>query len=200
MALSTMRKKFEAAKKDHQDALKKLGTGFQKEIVDTLSKLLPEGWMLHWQHSDQQYNDEDYYWDIGYAYLVTERKPRQGKLLKEATETRTEEVEVPYRYGGGGTRTERRTVYGTEAEYEWILDEKCKPRGKKTSRGEYYEDPGAVNIERGEDNDDLKFGLKRSDFEELDDVFRSLTQDDLTLAFGAEAVVTVHRDGICEVD
>lgn len=198
MAIDTMRKKFEEAKRVHRDALQKLGSGFQKEIVTALAALIPEGWHLHWQHSDQQYNDEDYYWDIGYAYLVTDLKPRQGKLLKEKKETVYEDAKSPYASYGYGS-SQRVKEYGHPAEYQWLLDGECEPRSKKSMRnGDYYEDEGAIAIKRGEDNSKMKFGLKRADIKELEDLFKSLTQDDLTLAFGSEAVVTVRRDGTCE--
>jgi hypothetical protein len=51
MALSTMRTRIEAAKREHQAQLKRLGSGLRDEVASALSKLLPEGWRLHWHHS-----------------------------------------------------------------------------------------------------------------------------------------------------
>lgn len=95
MALDTVRKKLEAARKDFDRERKKLGKELRLAIVEAITEVIPDGWYVMWSHSDQMYNDEDYYWGFNYIRLVSIRQPREGKLLKEAVPEKRGKIKDP---------------------------------------------------------------------------------------------------------
>ncbi len=185
MALKTMRKKFEAAKAAYENQLKMLGKELQTEIVPELAKLIPEGWYLTWHQSDKQYNDEDYYFGLDNVRLVTELEPRQGKLLKEERPRKTQR-NAQYGY-------DEVVDYGSPAEYEWIIDEKCKKRNPDDDDGYGYNgEPGVIGLD-GYGKPQL--GLKKGDYKALADMIQELGDELMRKAFGDEATVRICRDG-----
>ena len=182
MAKNTMTKKLEQAKKEFQVKL--------KEIVDGLAELIPEGWFLSWHQSDQQYNDEDYYFGTDNEMLVSELEPRQGKLLKAEVKRVTEKRKSSY----GGYMENFVTVYGSPAEYEWHLDDECEERESEPG----WEEPGCIQL--GDFDKDVALGLDKKIVDTLDSSFGQLDNEMLQLAFGKVANVTINSKGKCTVD
>lgn len=199
MAIKTMIKKIADAKKKHEAELETLGLRLQKEIADVLSPLIPQGWYLTWCQSDEQYDDENYYFGLDSERLISVNKPRKGKLLKAEVPRKTEMVTARQPYQSYSHTYEKVIEYGSPAEYEWILDEKCKPRSKRDDLG--YEESGVIHI--GEDCDESPenemCGLTEDDFSDLRTAFQEIGEDLCRHAFGDVATVRIDRDGTCTV-
>ena len=188
MAKKTATKKLADERKKYEVAMSELGKGMQQAIVDMLAPLIPEGWYLAWEQKDDCYNDEDYYFGIEAKALNSVLKPRKGKLLKEERPSRTETKKDPY-----GHEYAHTVDYGSPAEYEWHLDEKCQERKSIVFYSD--DDPGIISI-GGDSIGDL---LPEEEYAQLVDVFESIDDSDLRRAFGDSATVTINNDGSYEV-
>lgn len=192
MALSTVRKKLEAARKTYERERKLLGKELRASIAEAFAEVIPDGWYVRWSHSDQMYNDEDYYWGFNFMQLVTLKEPRQGKLLKEAV-PRTYKTERYY-----GHEQQVVDEYGSPEEYEFLLDGECTKREDFNSVD--WEDPGMVDVRKSEQPDDLPFGLTEDACEEVFQLLRSFRQEELQQAFGDIATVLIFKNGKCKVN
>lgn len=181
MALATARKKVAQARKDHEKQLRIVGKGMRTAIVDMIAGALPEGWAVTWHQSDNQYDDQDYYFGLDSKLVVSERAPRQGKQLTEGRPRKTKWNEI-YRY-------EETIDYGEEPTYEWHLDAKC-PKRKWDPDDACEGEPGVLSIEEQE----VGYGLTKKDLKDLWEVFEELEDDDFRLAFGDSAYVRIHSN------
>lgn len=193
MARKTIEKKLAAERAKYEAAMRTLGEGMQRAIVEMLAPLIPEGWYLVWEQKDDCYNDEDYYFDVEARALNSVLKPRKGRRLTEARPQRLEEREVQS-WDGRIVKQQFVVDCGAPATYDWHLDEKCKPR----KRVEFYsdDDPGVIFI-GGDRVGDL---LDESAYADLVATFEDLDKSDLRRAFGDSATVRVNRDGTYEVE
>lgn len=187
MALATARKKVAQARKDHEKQLRIVGKGMRTAIVDMIAGALPEGWAMTWHQSDNQYDDQDYYFGLDCRFIVSEREPRQGEQL---TEGRPRKSQSKTDHSFGYPRTyEEVTDYGEEPTYEWHLDAKC-PKRKWDSIDISWGEPGVLEI----DEQEVGYGLTKKDLKDLWEVFEELDDDDFRLAFGDSAYVRVHSN------
>lgn len=189
MALSTVLKKIEKAKAAYEKQLAGISGELAAEVVAVLHKHIPDGWYLFWNQDDQMYNDEDYYFGIHGPWLVSVLEPRQGKLLK---------AEVPHvretKKDSWGSSYEVITQYGSDAEYEWILDDQCKER---TEEFDQYHSPGVIHL----DSYDSEYacGLSEELSEAVYELFSEIDVSTMRQAFGDSSEVRVNRDGTYEV-
>lgn len=191
MALKTMLKKFDDAKKAYEKQLKVLGKELQQEIVPGIAALIPEGWYLTWHQSDEQYNDEDYYFGVDNLRIVTERVPRQGKLLKDEVPRKVERKQDIY-----GRWNDEVVQYYQPAEYEWILDGECEKRDPDDDDS-YEGEPGVIMFNS---YGKPQLGLKKSDYKELENLMSKIGDDNVRRAFGEQATVRIYRSGKCVVN
>jgi hypothetical protein len=186
VARATAEKKLASERKKYEEAMATLGTGMQKAIVALLAPLIPEGWYLTWEQKDDCYDDENYYFGVEHKALNSELKPKRGKLLKE------EETEKRTDYRGNEYEV---TVAG--AEYEWSLDETCKPRKKVEFWSE--DDPGVIPLPIGNYDAPYFELIPHKDYAKLEDALDEIADQDFRRAFGDTATVVVRRDGSYEV-
>jgi hypothetical protein len=184
-----MRKKLESAKKNYEKQLAELGSDLRDAIVKAIAPTLPEDWYLTWHQSDEQYDDNDYYFGLDEILLVSERVPKKGELLKEAVPKKTVREKDNW-----GREYDEVVHYGSEAEYEWILDETCKKR--KPSRDNCDGEPGVFAVDGGTP----ELGVAVKDLKDLKTVLKDLDDEEYRRAFGDEATVRIYRDGRCEID
>jgi hypothetical protein len=201
MARSTMQKKYADAKKKYEAELEKLGAEYQKVLAGEIAKLIPEGWYVVWHQSDEQYNDEDYYFGVEQQALCSVMMPRKGKLLKEAVETTYKVVKRQDYYSRREVEEKVVDKYGTEAEYEWHLDEDCKKKRPKTRESAYEESAGVINLNEDYDGDTgAQFDVTEEQLEELRDTLQGIEDEDYQRAFGEQATVRIYSDGTVDVD
>lgn len=199
MAISTVRKKLDAARREYESQRKALGKELRKAMVEAIVEVIPEGWYVRWSHSDQMYNDEDYYWGFDFIQLVTVKQPREGRLIKEA-------VPCTYKTSTDYWNRGQQVIdnYGSPEEYEYLLDNECKKRDDFMNVE--WDDPGRVDVRESEwpTDDDLKvampFGLTEDDCNAVWDLIYHLKQDELQQAFGDIATVMVFSNGKCIVN
>jgi hypothetical protein len=204
MARKTMEKKFADAKKKYEAELKKLGGELQKALVDLIAPHIPEGWYVVWHQSDEQYNDEDYYFGLDQQALCSVYMPKKGKLLKEAVERtyKTEKVDQYNLNTGRYEKVEQKVVdeWGSEAEYEWILDETCKKKRPTSKESPWEGEPCTINLDEDGDDNEPAYGITGEQLGDLRDVLQGIDEDDYERAFGDEATVRVYVDGTWTVD
>lgn len=194
MALETVRKKLDAARKDYERERKKLGKDLRNAIVEAIAEVIPDGWYVRWSHSDQMYNDEDYYWGFNFMQLVTLKEPRQGEMIKEATPKVFRKDK-----NWAGQEVDVWVSSGEPAEYEWHIDSKCKKR-EDFNDVDSWEDHGVVDVRKSERPDPMPFGLTEDQCDEVFHLLRRLRQEELQQAFGDIATVLVFKNGKCVVN
>lgn len=200
MAKSTIAKKIRDTcsnfEKELDGALGKIRAEFAAEVA----KLIPEGWYLTWSQSDDQYNDEDYYFGLDDFVLCSVREPRQGELVEEATANQTERCKDYY-----GKAYDHVTKYGRAARYKWVLDDDCKLRRGDPDHDDFGRvDLGSVGGETfhdgNQDNEEENLDLLaqtggRELAEQLSQLLHAFGEDQYRKLFGDAASVKITADG-----
>lgn len=194
MSVHSMMARIQAAKAEYDKALAAAGGEVREEIAKSLGALIPEGWRLVWHQSDDQYNDENYFFGFSYARLVSDKLPREGKLLKEAVARKTERRNGPWGY------EEHTVVYPEPAVYEQIFDDQCQERELDDHGG--WEDDGCIQLSdlKYQENSLTALGFTQAQLRPLVDAWESLDINMMQNAFGRMSAVTVLRDGTFKID
>lgn len=192
MALKTMQNKLDKARANYEKTVKALGSEIAGQIAESLASVLPEGWNLFWCQSDQQYDDENYYFGLSDEHLFSVQQPRKGRLLKAEVPRKTEQRQDPY---NRNWHYDEVVEYGSPAIYEWILDEDCpkRKRGDDPDCG----DPGRIDLE-----DYLKetaCGVTKTQVGAVRSMLQSISEKMLRCAFGDQADVMIYGDGTYKV-
>lgn len=199
MSVKSMMARIQDAKAEYEKALAAAGGEVREEIARSLGAMLPEGWRLAWHQSDDQYNDENYYFGFSYARLVSDRIPREGRLLKP--EVAEVSQLVANRWGGYDKKI---TTYAEPAVYEQIIDDQCQVR-ELDDHGA-WEGAGCIHLLdfdfewRHHAEEYASMGLTREMIQPLVDAWQSLDNNMMQNAFGRMASVTVTGDGGLTID
>lgn len=192
--------KIKAAREHLDEQTRKLGELLAQAIVAALAAALPEGWILRWHHANDCYNDEDYFFDVDWSYLISEREPRRGEMLEEA---KPEILDEPTNTHGRSYGYRRVKQHASDAVYAWHLDDACKLRTKKSIAAAHPEESeaGCVYTDPREwyGNAAAACGLTKKAVQDVHALLKGIDESDLRCAFGDSAIVTVWADGSHEV-
>lgn len=192
MALKTFKKRLADLDRAFEEKIDALANEMRTAFAEHIGPLIPEGWVLQWHQSDEQFNDEDYYFGLDPFYLQSQRRPRKGKLLKE-------EVPTTYRTTEWGQQID---VFGEDAVYEYHLDDDCPVRKRFDEYSWGEANPGIINVGQLDgdqyDEDDggaPQLGVTQKQLDALWGALNSLSENNYRRVFGDQADVTVYPDG-----
>lgn len=204
MALKTITSKIQKAHKEFEASMDKALGKVRKEFAEAVAEELPDGWYLTWSQSDDQYNDEDYYWGMENFLLISERVPRMGKQLSPGQPEQYEETTRTDHFGRVIGTSKRITKRAVPPAHQYVLDDQCDFRRSLPTYGTIGRitlgHHGGDSVSAYHDETDENFQLVPMEkCEELFELLNGFPESSYRQLFGDCAAVTVRKDGSIDV-